>query len=209
MKYIGFKNKDLIEIVNPGIETDHLRPGKKTKAPTILYLGRLKKYKSIDVAIDAMTQIIKEIPDAQLLIAGFGEWQSELEVLVDKLGLYDHVHFLGKISETRKSELLSESWVFVHPSFMEGWGITAIEASASGTPVVASDVPGLRDSVQDGKNGYLAQYGNSDEFAVKITKILKDKTLRSKLGANAVVWSKNFSWKKSAERMLEILHKQI
>ncbi len=209
MKYIGFKNKDLIEIVNPGIETDHLKPGKKTKVPTILYLGRLKKYKSIDVAIDAMTQIIKEIPDAQLSIAGFGEWQSELELLVDKLGLYDHVHFLGKISETQKSELLSESWVFVHPSFMEGWGITAIEASASGTPVVASDVPGLRDSVQDGKNGYLAQYGNSDEFAVKIVQILKDKKLRSELGTNAVDWSKNFSWKKSAERMMEILHKQI
>ncbi len=209
MKYIGFKNKDLIEIVNPGIETEHFKTGKKTRNPSILYLGRLKKYKSIDIVIESMIPIVKEIPTAQLTIAGFGESKSELEELVYKLGLNNHVHFAGKVEEARKPKLLAQSWVFVHPSFMEGWGITAIEASACGTPVVASDVPGLRDSVQNGNNGFLAQYGNADEFAEKIIQILRNKAIRSELEMNSVSWAANFSWEKSAEKMLEVLQKQL
>ena len=193
MKHIGFPNKKEIDIVYPGIEPNDYAPGKKTSYPSLLYLGRLKKYKSIHALIEAMAEIIKEVPKTKLTIAGFGESKDYLSRLAESLGISEHINFTGRVSDKTKSQLLSESWVFVQPSFMEGWGITAIEASASGTAVVASDIPGLRDSVQNEKTGYLVPYGKSDEFAKAILNLLKSKQIRTTLENNGIEWTKKFS----------------
>lgn len=195
-----------VEVVNPGIDLGRLIPGKKSENPVILYLGRLKAYKSIDILIRAFQMISKKYPDVSLVIAGSGEEEDNLKKLVKTLHLDQRkIRFAGKVSEKEKISLLQKSWALVNPSFMEGWGIVAIEAGACGTPVVASDVPGLRDSVKNFETGYLACYGDTKSFADCISKIICDKKLRNRLGIEARKWAENFDWAKSSKIFFTII----
>lgn len=197
-----------IEIVHPGVNLKELSPGPKHERPTILYLGRLKAYKSVQVLIEAFKKILERIPEARLVIAGSGEERGRLEKSALKLGISRQVEFTGKVSEGEKVRLLQEAWVFVNPSYIEGWGITTIEANACGTPVVAADVPGLRDSVNNPHCGLLVEHGNPIAFAEEITSLLQNRELRSSMGAEAVKWAKNFDWEESASRMINLLDKR-
>lgn len=195
-----------LEIVHPGVDLGELKSGRKNRTPLILYLGRLKAYKSVDVLIRAFHRVLGREPQARLVIAGDGEDRSRLEQLSKKLGLEDSVSFTGAVSENDKISLLKKAWVFCNPSLMEGWGITTIEANACGVPVVAADVPGLRDSVRNPHTGYLVEHGNVEGFAEKITEILKNKNLRDLMGKKSLTWAKNFDWDKSAAHTLNVLY---
>ncbi|MCK4495262.1 MAG: glycosyltransferase family 4 protein, partial [Candidatus Aminicenantes bacterium] len=100
---------------------------------------------------------------------------------------------------------LQKSWVAVCPSLKEGWGLTNIEANACGTPVIASNVPGLRDSVIDGKTGLLFEYGNAQELSECMIKILSDTEYRENLIRGGVSWAKGFSWDETATKTLELM----
>ena len=195
-----------IEIVHPGVHLKRLAIGTKTPQPTILYLGRLKAYKSVDVLIRAFQMVVKERPEAKLLIAGCGEEEGYLKRLARDLRLNDRqIQFLGRVSEEEKVKLLQGSWVVVNPSFMEGWGIVVIEANACGTPVIASDIPGLRDSVCDTGTGYLVEYGDSKAFSEHILTIIRDAKLREALGSEARVWAERFDWQQSSAKFLAVI----
>ncbi len=194
-----------IDIVSPGVDLSSLKPAEKSEVPTILYLGRLKEYKSVDVLIKAFKKVTEKITDAVLIIAGTGEDEIRLRTLAVTLGLNNKVKFMGKVDDDQKVELLQKAWVFVNPSMMEGWGITTIEAGACATPVVASDVPGLRDSVNNPHTGFLVPYGNVSAFAEKITMLLKDENLREEMSEQGVVWAKNFGWDKSSKYFLSLI----
>ncbi|MCH7641143.1 glycosyltransferase [Patescibacteria group bacterium] len=209
METIGLGRNIPIDIVNPAIEPFKFSPGRKTSNPSVLYLGRLMPWKSIDTLIKAMTSIINKFPEARLKIAGLGESRESLEALVNRLGLEDCVEFLGKVSEAAKVKLLGESWVFAYPSLMEGWGITAIEASASGTAVVASDVPGLNEAVRNPSTGLLVEKGDVYGFAEKINLLLYDDSLRESLESGGIRWARNFTWDKSADTFLKIVEKVV
>ncbi len=194
-----------ITLVYPGVNIDALQPGVKTKKPSVLYLGRLKSYKSVHVLIKAAPQILKQFPQVEFIIAGFGEEEKKLKQLAKKLGVFEQFSFLGKVSEEEKIELYQKAWVFVNPSLIEGWGMTTIEANACGTPVVASNVPGLRDSVRNPHTGFLVEYGNSDAFASKIMDLLGDKQMLTIMSHEAIAWSEKFDWNKSAKIGLNLL----
>lgn len=194
-----------ISIVFNGIDLNTYIPGEKSSFPLITYLGRLKAYKSLPILIEAMKRVIKEISEARLAIVGSGSERESLEILTQELNLTSSIKFYGHIEEKEKVKILQKSWIFINPSLKEGWGVTTIEANACGTPVIASNVPGLRDSVIDGKTGYLFKYGDVADLANKIIRVLKDGNLREKLAQNALSWSKNFSWDKSASETLRIL----
>src|SRR6185369_4755891 len=98
-----------------------------------------------------------------------------------------------------------KAWVFVNQSFMEGWGITTVEANACGTPIVAADVPGLRDSVLDPHAGYLVRHGDYPAFAERILEIILDKELRQNMGREAKIWAANFDWVRNSELFLSII----
>ncbi len=204
IRNIGF-HTNKIEIICPGVELEKLKPSEKYPSPLILYLGRLKPYKSVDVLIKAFTKVSKKIPYAKLVIAGDGESRHELKLLAKKLGIMNKIIFTGRISEERKIKLMQESWVLVNPSLMEGWGITTIEANACGTPVVASDVPGLRDSIKNPHTGLLVPYGNVNAFADKIVVLLKNEKIRNKMQRNCVEWASFFSWNNSVRKSIKIL----
>jgi glycosyltransferase involved in cell wall biosynthesis len=114
-----------------------------------------------------------------------------------------NVEILGPVSELKKKELLSKSWIFVNPSIHEGWSISVLEANSYGTPAVAFKVPGLSESIVDGKTGMLC---DTEEGLVDcISKLLLNKDQRSKLGKNARDWATTFSWDKSADEFLKLL----
>lgn len=198
-----------IEIINPGIHNDKFLRLKKTKQPSFLYLGRLQPYKNIEVAIKAFAEVIKRYPEALLTIAGFGESLKNLKQLTQELKIEKSVHFTGRVSEEAKYKLLSQSWAMIQPSMIEGWGITVIEANASGTPVIASNVNGLRDSVVDGKTGLLIKPKDIKMFSRAMMNLIEDKEFRQYISEQAHKWSLNFSWENSASKFLSVIKDDI
>jgi glycosyltransferase involved in cell wall biosynthesis len=178
----------------------------KYDTPTILYLGRVKKYKSIQHLIDAMTIVRKTIPNARVMVVGAGDYLPTLESQAKRLGLADCIEFAGFVPTANKVERLRKSHVIVLPSIREGWGLTNIEANAVGTCVVASDAPGLRDSVRDGETGFLFPYGDIPSLAEKLVRILTDFTLRKRLETGGLAWANKFSWDTATERLESLLY---
>lgn len=209
MEKLGFGKNKPIQIINPGIDLDILKPSRKSKTPTLLYLGRLKPYKSIDTLIKATDELREVIPNLKVKIAGFGESRKDLEKLTRKLGLQRYVEFLGRVSEADKVRLLGEAWVFVQPSTFEGWGISVLEANACGTPIVASRVPGLVDSVKNPSTGYTVKVKDEKAFADAILKLLQDKRLRKRFSTNSIEWANNFGWSKKADDFMNIVIQEV
>lgn len=196
-----------ITVVNNGVDHDVYMPDEYSKSPFphILYLGRLRNYKNLELLIMAMESVIKEIPNVKLSIVGTGEAESKLKGLANKIGLEDSITFYGYADEEEKIKFLQNAWLFVSPSEKEGWGLTVIEANACGTPAVAFNVPGLRDSIKNGKTGLLVENGNIDALAECIIRVLRDEKLRKRLSMNALKYAKQFSWDKSAEEFMNLL----
>lgn len=206
---IGLGSDKSIEVVNPGVEESMFAKKKKVDFPLFVYVGRLMPYKNIDIVIRAFSQIVTVFSDARLIIVGYGEMLPSLKKLAIHLGIYDKVEFLGRVSDQKKAQLLATSWVVLQPSQVEGWGITVIEANASGTPVIASNVNGLKDSVINQETGILVQVKSVDEFVRAMINVLVDEKYRNTLSKNAYLWSKNFSWDKSALRFYSLILRQI
>lgn len=174
----------------------------KFPEPSIAYFGRLKKYKSVDHLVYAFAKVKEKIPNAKLHIMGRGDFMDELKAIAKSLGVEADTKFWGYVTEEQKVDILSKVHCVVNTSMKEGWGITNIEANACGTPVISADSPGLRDSVKNGVSGLLYQYGNVDELASVIHKVLSDKELSDRLCAGSIEWASSFSWDKSADVML-------
>lgn len=179
----------------------------KSLIPLVGALGRLKKYKSFDHLIEAFAIVKKEIPNAHLVIVGDGDDKPRLMSLVHTLGLTESVTFTGFVSEEEKVDWLNRMHIAVNTSIKEGWGLTAIEANACGTPTVSSNVQGLRDAVVDGGTGLLYEYGNREKLAEKIILLLRDEHLRNRLAENALHRSKEFDWQTGAEKTMEVIER--
>jgi glycosyltransferase involved in cell wall biosynthesis len=194
-----------IGIVYNAIEQHDQGAIKKSEKPLVVYLGRIKTYKQLDHLLYAFAEVILSIPKVELNIAGRGEC-TDLERLAESLGVKQSVKFIGEVSEEQKIEILKRAWVFVTPSMKEGWGVSVIEANYFMTPAIAYDVPGLRDSINDGVTGLLVPPGNIEGLAKAIVRVLNDSKLRGRLSQNARGWAAGFSWDSSAkefERVLE------
>ena len=194
-----------IFVVPNGVDLDVYRPVcGKFSVPTVLWVGRVKRYKRVDNILMAFKIVKRNLSDAKLIVVGEGDYLPHLRLLSERLGLHDVV-FAGRVSEAEKVRLMSGAWVIVSASIVEGWALTVTEAAACGTPCVAYDVPGLRDSVKDGETGLLAESGNVKDLAEKILTVLEDAELREKLSRNALEYAKQFSWDKTAEEFLKVL----
>lgn len=204
MEELNVSNEE-INVIYPGVDLQKMKPAKKSKKPMVLYLGRLKEYKSVDHFVKAARYVLNEVPNAQFIVAGDGEEKTRLKELTRKLGIQERVKFLGKVSDKEKVKLYQEAWVFVNPSYMEGWGITTIEANACGTPVIAADVPGLRDSVNNPHTGFLVKYGDVRRLGDRIVYLLENHEKRKKMANYSVKWARKFDWNLSSYKFLEIL----
>ena len=181
----------------------------KTAYPLISYIGRLKRYKQVDLIVKAMPIIIREFPDAVLEIGGKGDDLPNIEAAVKEANVEKNVRFLGFLSEEEKAKAMARATITATMAEKEGWGITVIESNAAGTPVVGSNVQGLRDSIVDGKTGLLAEPGSSADLAEKIISLLKDRERLQKMEAEARAWAATFTWERSAEYFIERAKQEI
>jgi len=203
----GFERQRITVIPN-GIEIDRFPvagPSDEYEQPTLLFVGRLKRYKSIDLILEACARVARSGTPVRFLVAGRGNDEGRLRTITDRLGLGEAVQFLGFVTEEKKLELLRRSWIHVLTSPKEGWGITNVEAAACGTPTVASDSPGLRDSVRHGETGLLVAHGDVTALTDALTGLLGDPTLRHRLGSAARLFAEGLSWDASASRTRALL----
>jgi len=190
-----------IRVIHPGVDSARLTPdpaGRRTAVPTFLYVGRLKRYKGIGYAIRALAVARRDRPELRLVIAGAGDYQTELQRMTDGLGQGGAVDFRGFVSEDEKLALFRECWANLFPSPKEGWGITVVEAAACGTPSIASDSPGLRDSVRDGETGYLVPHGDVGALAARMLEFAGSPALVARSGGAARRFAEGLTWEAAA-----------
>ncbi len=191
----------LIEVIPNGMDLSSLVPsrGPRYEEPTVVYLGRLKRYKGVDLILRAVARLRAEGLPVRFLVGGRGDHEPALRTLAGQLQLGEAVRFLGFVSEEQKRELFQRAWVHALTSPKEGWGIANLEAAACGTATVASDAPGLRDSVVDGVTGLLVPHGDVGVLARALGRVLGDAELRDRLGRQARGFAERFSWDASAQ----------
>jgi glycosyltransferase involved in cell wall biosynthesis len=198
-----------IRVIHPGVDSVRFCPSPaepRSAEPRFLYVGRLKRYKGIGLAIEALAVARRARPDLRLDIAGTGDYGTEVERLAADLGQGPAVTFHGFVSEARKLSLLRGAWANLFPSPKEGWGITVVEAAACGTPSIASDSPGLRDSVRHMETGYLVPHGNVHALAARMLELAGDSALVARLGGGARRFAERLTWERSAAETERHLH---
>ncbi len=191
-----------IRVIYNGVDSARLTPDPAERSPTPLfvYLGRLKKYKRVDVVIRAFAGL--NVPGATLEIAGTGDYRAQLEGLVKSLDLNDRVKFLGFIPEDDKLHLLRRAWASTLASPKEGWGISNLEAAACATPVIAANSPGIRESVIDGQTGFLVPQDDPEAMTAAMRGIVESPELVSSLGAAGRRYAETFTWDRAANDTL-------
>lgn len=152
---------------------------------TVFHVGRLVPEKGAGVLLEAFPEVLREFPDARLVIAGTGPWEGELRRRAAALGLGDRVQFTGYVDDARLAHLYAGAAVTVVPSTYEPFGIVALEAMQAGTPVVVSDTGGLSEIVEHGVDGRKALPGHPGSLAEQILAVLRDPAGARRMAAAA------------------------
>ncbi|MBI2868709.1 MAG: glycosyltransferase family 4 protein [Chloroflexi bacterium] len=175
---------------------------------TLLFVGRLVERKGIRWFIENVVPRL-ERSGCVLLIAGSGPLSPRLRSAIHAKGLSQTVIMLGRVDEATLGLLYNACDLFVMPNIpvagdMEGFGLVAVEAASCGLPVVAANLEGIADAVQDGRNGFLVEPGDAAGFADVIKKLLADGGLRQSFGARARRFTlETYGWERAAGRYLE------
>lgn len=200
-----------IQVIHNGnsVKYTGLIPMALARKKQILWLGRLQKYKGILDALEAFAAIHPKNLDWNMIIAGDGPFRLECQKYAEKLNIADCVSFVGFVSQTEKEKLLLESYVLLQTSYKEGWGLTVIEAGQYGLPVIANSAPGLVDSVKEGKNGLLYDFGCVEGLATSIQSLIDNPLTWESLSIGGVQWAQNFSWDKTFLETEALLKKEL
>lgn len=200
-------DKDKITVVYNGLDRPNIKIPKKENVKTIVFLGVLTKDKGIEQALEVFSGL-KKIYKNNIRFWVIGKGNPDYEVFLrqkaKKIGL-PKVKFWGYVSNKKKLNLLAKAHILVNTSIREGWGLVVLEAASVGTPAVAFNVVGLKDSIQHGKTGLLSEYSTAD-FVKNVWLLLRDEDKYRSFRENAIFWSKKFSWEKSAGESLSLLN---
>jgi|SRR5258708_1404215 len=179
---------------------ENIKIASKEKIPTIVYLGRLNKQKGILDAVETFALIKKNIPDCQFWVIGSGEENFVLEVKkkIAEYALENTVKFFGFVSQKEKYALLSKAHILMVPSQQEGWGLIVHEAGIIGTPTVAYNVLGLRDTIENNKSGILVN-PNPQDLAKNVIVLIKDKEKYNKMKKEAMQLAGKYTWENTAK----------
>ena len=178
-------NLNLCKTIPVGVDQSRFFPLHLKRIPnSLFFLGRLEERKGIDFLIKTIPIVKDRLNNIQLFIGGDGVLRSWLENFVKKNNLESNVHMLGTVDDSALNEWYNKVSAVIIPSVFEGFGLTAIEAMACGTPVIATDVDALRDVIEDGVNGLFVQYNDVEALSDKILYLLKNKAEQSKFSLN-------------------------
>ena len=208
--------------IAPGIDTDHFSPQDArelrnelglTEKKVIVSVGRLVHRKGQDVLIEAMPAIIKDVPEAHILMIGEGPYRSYLENRVRALGIQERVTFIGRIQYADLPRYICAGDLFVMPSRsrlagleVEGLGIVYLEASACGLPVIAGDSGGAPDAVLEGQTGLVVDGTSKSEVAAAVVELLLDPDRSRAMGVRGRQWIiQEWRWEIWSARFAELL----
>jgi glycosyltransferase involved in cell wall biosynthesis len=169
-------------------------------------IGRLTKQKGYEYLLEAMPLVIAQIPDIYLVIIGDGELRNELQARVNRLGISEHVLFTGQRDDA--ISLLRHMKIFILPSIYEGLPTVILESMACGVPVLATDIPGTDELIQDGENGWLVPPRRPEAIANMLIKLLQNQNLRSKSASRAYKTVENFRIESVAEQY-QLLYRKL
>ncbi|MEU4113681.1 glycosyltransferase family 4 protein [Kitasatospora sp. NPDC028055] len=207
----------------PGVDETTFHPGSGgaevrrrlglADRPVVVCVSRLVPRKGQDTLIEAMPLILRDVPDAVLLIVGGGPYRAELEKLADATGVRDSVRFTGSVPWAELPAHYGAGDVFAMPCRtrrggldVEGLGIVYLEASATGLPVVAGDSGGAPDAVLEGETGYVVPGGSAEASAERIVRLLRDEELRRRMGEAGRRWvERSWRWDLLAGRLTSLL----
>ncbi|MFB8217020.1 glycosyltransferase family 4 protein [Streptomyces anulatus] len=184
-----------IRVVHNGVQ----EPGpqsERSDIPLFVALGRLVDYKRIDLLLQ-LWERVRPVTGGRLVIVGDGPERARLEQLAGP-----GVEFAGHVTEAEKHRLLCAAWLLLHPAAVEGWGLVVTEAAARSTPTLGFDVPGLRDSVENGVTGILAPGASS--FAASWCALALDDSRREAMGKAARERSADYRWTASVRRFAAV-----
>jgi len=184
---------------------EHRAP--KSPTPTLVSVGRIKRYKAVDHVIRALPLIRQHVPDCSLTVVGDGDGLADLNALARRLGLESAVRFVGFVPTAEKVRLLQEAHLAVNCSVREGWGLTNVEANACGTVCVAADSPGLRDSVLDGRTGLLYPHGDVGALASQAVRLLTAPALLRGMEGAALEWAGSLTWERCGRETLALIER--
>ncbi len=188
-------NQEQTAIINPGVNAELFSPLPKTKNPSLVYFGGFRDYKRPWEVLFVLKELLEIDNTISLTMIGAGPSFTKTKNIARKLDVINKVNFIGRVDDVELAKIVGTSWVNVHSSITEGWGISIVEAGAAGTPTVAYDVPGVKDIIKNGVNGFLVEDGNRKCMAKSVIEIINDFTLFSEGSINE---SKKYSWDKAA-----------
>ena len=171
----------------------------------LLYSGLMIRRKKIPVLLEAMKNVIKEVPDVHLILTGIGPFLNEWKELSISLGIQNNVSFLGFVGEKELLKYYASIDIFVFPSQQEGFGQVIIEAMASGTPVICANIPPMSKIV--GNGGLTFKLNNPINLSEKIIFLLKNREQLNKLRENALKIAKNYQCSRIAELYIDYIKK--
>ena len=172
--------------------------------PLVVTAMRLIKGKSPELLISAFARVLEVIPNAKLVIAGSGQEEDNLSRQIKDLNMANSVFMMGKLPKERVAQLMAAANVFVLPSKIESFGLTLLEASAAGVPVVCSNAGGIPEVFRDGFDALLYPPGDDDAMARAIIRLIQDKELAKKVRANALKTASKFTWERTAQQTLQV-----
>lgn len=203
-------SQDKIRVIHNAVDLEaykKIKP-KRERGPTVIFIGRLVPWKGLEGVIKVMVLLVKKYPRIKLLVVGEGPEKEKLKRLAKQLRVEKHVQFLGRIEHGRTMELLKDSDVLVLNSKYEGLPHVVIEAMACKVPVVATNIDGIREVIENGKTGILVRVGANKELQQGIERLLKDRHFRARTITNAYenVLTK-FTWSTMIMKLEQVLSK--
>jgi glycogen(starch) synthase len=209
-----------VRIVPNGVDPEKFKPFEDQAAvkrqfglgnePCVLFVGSLIPRKGLPFLVEAAKKIVKEYRETKFIIVGEGPLRNQLLRKLEAANLSGNFSFLGNVKEDMLPAVYNCAEVFALPSIQEGQGIVLLEAQASAKPVVAFDVGGVNEALLNGKTGLLVKRGSTDRLADAIMKLLSDKALREKMGADGRRFvAENFTWDICAQKMLNVYHEAL
>ena len=204
-------------VVPPGVDLSMFQPIDRSDARRtigygpgrlVLFVGRLERLKGVEVAIRALALLRdRRHDDVRLLILGEDSRDGDesekdrLKAVATALGVRDRIDFLGSVAHHELPFFYSAADVCVMPSYSESFGLVGLEAQACGTPVVGSDVSGLRSVIRDEVSGYLIDGHDPATYAERIGRLLDDRELAQQMGRRGRLLAQRFSWTRTADRL--------
>lgn len=201
----------VMEIIENGVDIERFSPRQSEEHMTLkpvvfLSVARLTKRKGIDLLLQAFGTMAQESPvPAKLLLAGDGEELGPLKELAKQLGITESIEFLGRVDHAQVALLYNKVDVFVLPSKNEGMSNAALEALASGLPLIVSRTGGMSELVQNEVNGFLVDPQHRQDFSQALLELVQSGEKRKKFGSESRRRAEERSWKHVADQFLDVL----